>query len=359
MSQQIRFCTTPDGVRLAYAVTGDGLPLIKVAHWLSHLEFDWNSPVWRHWLNELSRDNTLVRYDQRGCGLSDWDIRNLSFESQLLDLETVLDALDLDRFTLLGISHGASIAIAYATRHPQRVSQIVLYGGYARGRFIRTDNPSNVASAEMLLKLIRHGWGQENEAFRQVYTTLFIPGGTAEQARWFNDLQRLTTSPEIAAQLQTVSFSTDVREQAARVSVPALVIHAMHDAIVPFEEGRLMATLIPQARFVPLESQNHVLLEDEPAWSRFLAEVRAFLGAGEAATREVSSNGPALFPELTARERDVLILVAQGLDNSQIAAHLVVSEKTVRNHITHIYQKLMVKNRAQAIVLARQAHLGH
>jgi pimeloyl-ACP methyl ester carboxylesterase/DNA-binding CsgD family transcriptional regulator len=276
-----------------------------------------------------------------------------------VDLETVLDALKLERFSLLGISHGSSIAIAYAARHPERVSRIVLYGGYARGRFKRTDNPPHVAEAELLLKLIRHGWGQENEAFRQVYTTLFIPGGTAEQAHWFNDLQRLTTSPEIATQLQTVSFSTDVREQAARVSVPTLVLHGLLDAIVPFEEGRLTAALIPEARFVPLESQNHVLLEDEPAWGRFLAEVRAFLGADEAAPRKVAPNDPAVVPELTARERDVLDLIAKGLDNSQIAADLVVSEKTVRNHITHIYQKLMVKNRAQAIVLARQAHLGH
>jgi pimeloyl-ACP methyl ester carboxylesterase/DNA-binding CsgD family transcriptional regulator len=357
MQQHIRFCTTVDGVRLAHAVTGQGPPLVKVAHWLSHLEFDWNSPVWRHWLTELSRYNTLIRYDQRGCGLSDWEVNNFSFESQLLDLKTVLDALNLERFALLGISHGSSIAIAYALRHPQRVSHLILYGGYARGRFKRTDNPPHVEEAEVLLRLIQHGWGQENDAFRQVYTTLFIPGGSAEQARWFNDLQRLTTSPDIAAQLQTVAFSTDVQEQASRLQVPTLVLHGLHDAIVPFAEGRLAAALIPNARFVPLESHNHVLLEDEPAWGRFVAAVRSFLGVG-ADTPNPPAPAQPLFPELTRRERDILELIAQGLANDQIAARLVVSEKTVRNHISHIYQKLMVKNRAQAIVLARQAQMG-
>ncbi len=357
MQQQIRFCETPDGVRIANAVTGQGPPLVKVAQWLSHLEFDANSPVWSHWLSELSRYHTLVRYDQRGCGLSDWDVNNLSFETQILDLETVVDALNLERFPLLGISHGTAIAIAYAVRHPERVSQLVLYGGYVRGREKRSDSPQQIESARVLLGLIRHGWGQENHAFRQVYTTMFIPGGTAEQARWFNDLQRLSTSPEIAAQLQAISFSTDVYHLASQLRVPTLVLHGYQDAIVPFSEGRLAAAVIPGARFVPLDSQNHVLLADEPAWGRFLAEVRSFLGV-EAETSAPSTPEQPVFPELTPREREVLGLIASGLDNTQIAERLVVSHKTVRNHISHIFEKLMVKNRAQAIVLARQAGLG-
>lgn len=358
MQQHIRFCTTGDGVRLAYATAGQGPPLVKVANWLSHLEFDWNSPVWRHWLVELSRDHTLVRYDQRGCGLSDWEVRNLSFESQVRDLEQVVEALNLDRFALFGLSHGVSIAIDYAVRHPEKVSHLILYGGYVRGRAKRADNPQQVAQAEMLLGLIRHGWGQENHAFRQVYTTLFIPGGTAEQARWFNDLQRFSTSPAIAAELQTVSFATDVSDLAGQLQVPTLVLHGQQDAIVPFEEGRLTAARIPGARFVPLESGNHILLEDEPAWGRFLAEVRSFLSVGADPTAPPASAQP-VFPELTPREHDVLALIAQGLDNAQIAARLVVSQKTVRNHISHIFQKLAVRNRAQAIVLARQAGMGH
>jgi pimeloyl-ACP methyl ester carboxylesterase/DNA-binding CsgD family transcriptional regulator len=357
MQQQIRFCTAPDGTRIAYATTGQGPPLVKVAHWLSHLEFDWNSPVWKHWLSELSRFHTLVRYDQRGCGLSDWEVNDLSFESQVHDLETVLDTLQLERFPLLGISHGASIAIAYANRHPQRVSHLVLYGGYVRGRSKRTDNPNQVQDAEVLIGLIKHGWGQENNAFRQVYTTMFIPGGTAEQARWFNDLQRLSTSPDIAARLQAEAFVTDVFAQASQLKVPTLVLHGLHDAIVPFSEGRLMATLIPGARFVPLESQNHVLLDDEPAWNRFLSEMRAFPGVGADTPDQAPSRQP-VFPELTSRERMVLELIAQGLDNAQIAEQLVVSQKTVRNHISHIFQKLRIRNRSQAIVLARQSGMG-
>jgi pimeloyl-ACP methyl ester carboxylesterase/DNA-binding CsgD family transcriptional regulator len=357
MQQQIRFCTTTDGVRIAYATTGQGPPLVKVANWLSHLEFDWNSPVWRHWLSELSRDHTLVRYDQRGCGLSDWEVATITFEKQVQDLELVVETLKLDRFALLGISHGASIAIAYAEQHPEKVSHLVLYGGYVRGRSKRTDNPAQLEDAEVLLGLIRHGWGQESHAFRQVYSTLLVPGGTAEQARWFNDLQRLSTSPEIAARLQTVSFSTDVSDLAGKLKVSALVLHGLQDATVPFAEGRLTATLIPNARFVPLESQNHVLLEDEPAWGRFLAELRAFLGVGADQPEQAPPAQP-VFPELTPREREVLELIAQGLDNAQISERLVVSQKTLRNHISHIFQKLMVRNRAQAIVLARQAGMG-
>jgi pimeloyl-ACP methyl ester carboxylesterase/DNA-binding CsgD family transcriptional regulator len=358
MQQQIRFCTTQDGARIAYAVSGSGPPLVKAANWLSHLEFDWNSPVWRHWVTELSRYNTLVRYDQRGCGLSDWDVDILSFDAQVQDLKTVVDTLNLDRFALLGLSHGTAVAIAFAERFPEKVSHLVLFGGYARGRYYRTDNPQQVKSAEILLGLIRHGWGQENAAFRQVYTTLFIPGGTPEQILWFNDLQRLTTSPEIAERLQTVSFSTNVVDKASRLKVPTLVLHALQDAVVPFSEGRLIASLIPGARFVPLEGQNHVMLEDEPAWGRFLAEVRSFLGVGADAPDQPPSMQP-VFPELTSREREVLELIAQGLDNAEIAERLVVSQKTVRNHTTHIFQKLMVRNRAQAIVLSRQAGMGH
>jgi pimeloyl-ACP methyl ester carboxylesterase/DNA-binding CsgD family transcriptional regulator len=357
MSQQIRFCTNQDEVRIAYSVTGQGTPLVKVANWLSHLEFDWNSPVWRHWIIELSRYNTLVRYDQRGCGLSDWEVDDMSFETWIGDLERVVGTLELERFPLLGISHGAAVAIAYAVRHPEKVSHLILYGGYMRGRNKRMDNPQQLELAETLVSLIKHGWGQENHAFRQVYTTMFIPGGTTEQINWFNDLQRLSSSPEVAARLVEESFDTDVTELASQVQTPTLVLHGIKDSVVPFSEGRLMAARIPGARFVQLESQNHVLLEDEPAWSRFLAEVRTFIGVGSDAYDQPRLD-KTIFPELTSQERIVLGLIAQGYDNAQIAERLVVSQKTVRNHITHIFQKLAVKNRAQAIVLARQAGIG-
>lgn len=275
MEQDIRFCTAPDGVRLAYATVGQGPPLVKAAHWLSHLEFDWDSPVWRHWWTELSRHHTLIRYDARGCGLSDWNVEDFSFEAWVQDLETVVEALGLERFPLLGISQGGPGAIAYAVRHPEKVSHLILYGTFGRGRARR--DPHQAEVAETLHSMMRVGWGQDNPAFRQVFTTLFVPEATTEQMRWFNDLQRLTTSPENAIRIRETSNVIDVRDLAPRVTVPTMILHARGEAGVPFEEGRQLATRIPGARLVPLEGNNHILLEDEPAWTRFLHEVRAFL----------------------------------------------------------------------------------
>ena len=275
--QQIRFCTAPDGVRIAYATVGAGPVLVKTANWLSHLEYDWNSPVWRHWLTGLSERHTLVRYDRRGCGLSDWDVEDMSLEARLRDLETVLTALKLDRFTLMGLSGGGSAAIAYAVRHPEKVSHLVLYGSYARGRLKRELTPEQIEEVKTLRQIMQIGWGKENAAFRQVYTTLFIPDGTPEQTHWFNELQRISTAPEVAVRIATADWSDDLTDLARQVAVPTLVLHVREDAVVPFEEGRRLAALIPGARFVSLESKNHILLESEPAWQRFLAEVHHFL----------------------------------------------------------------------------------
>jgi pimeloyl-ACP methyl ester carboxylesterase/DNA-binding CsgD family transcriptional regulator len=348
--QQIRFCTGHDGVRIAYATSGSGAPLVKVANWLSHLEYDWESPVWTPLLAELSRDRRLIRYDERGCGLSDWNVEDLTFEAWVRDLETVVDAAGVGRFPLLGISQGASIAVVYAVRHPERVTHLVLHGGYARGRLRRNPTPLQREEAEMMSKLAELGWGQENPAFRQFFTTQFIPDGTAEQHRWFNELERISTSPANAGRFLRQFSEIDVVDYLPRVTCPALVLHATRDARVPFDEGRLMASLIPDARFVSLESNNHLLLESEPGWRRWLDEVRAFL-AGPATL------DPA-FARLTQRERALLELIAQGRDNTQIAALLGLSGKTVRNHITNIFTKLEVDNRARAIVLARNAGFG-
>lgn len=350
MKQQIRFCTTADGVRLAYATAGEGPPLVKVASWMSHLEFDWTSPVWRHWISELSRDHTYLRYDERGCGLSDWEVPELSFEAWVRDLETVVDTVGVERFPLLGLSQGGPIAIAYAVRHPERVSHLILHGAYARGWLKRNITPQQRKEAETMAELAELGWGKENPAFRQFFTTQFIPDGTPEQHRWWNELERVTTSPENAARFMRVFNEIDVAEIAPAVSCPTLVLHTTRDTRVPFDEGRLIASLIPGARFVPLESRNHVLLENEPAWQQWLAEVRGFLPAGSA--------GDTAFAGLTPRERDLVELIAQGLDNAQIAARLTLSEKTVKNHITSIFVKLEVENRSQAIVLAREAGFG-
>jgi pimeloyl-ACP methyl ester carboxylesterase/DNA-binding CsgD family transcriptional regulator len=347
--QQIRFCTAPDGVRIAYAISGEGPPLLKAANWLNHLEYDWESPVWRRWLETVSRRHTLIRYDERGCGLSDWDVEDLSFEAWVRDLETVVQAVGLERFPLLGSSQGAPIAIAYAVRHPERVSRLLLHGSYARGLLKRNPTPEKRAEVEAMSKLAEVGWGQENPAFRQIFTTLFIPDGTPEQHKWFNELERVSTSPAMAARFFRVLHDIDVSDLAPKVACPTLVSHSRSDARVPFAEGRLVAGLIPGARFVPLESRNHIVLEHETEWKRWLEEMLAFLADGAAS---------GAFAALTPRERELVDLIAQGLDNAQCAARLGMSDKTVRNHVTHLYSKLEIENRARLIVLAREAGFG-
>jgi pimeloyl-ACP methyl ester carboxylesterase len=273
----VRFCTASDGTRIAYASVGQGLPpLVKTANWLNHLEYDWESPVWSPLFQALAGEHQLVRYDARGNGLSDWDIPNLSFDAFVHDLETVVEAVGLKRFALLGISQGAAISIAYAVRHPERVSHLVLYGSFARGRKKR-GSPTESANSDAIITLIRQGWGQENPAFRQLFTSLFIPEGTEEQRTWFNDLQRITTSPENAARLRQTVDDIEVTELLGRVKTPTLVLHCRGDAVQPFDEGRRLAAGIPGARFIALQGRNHIPLNGEPAWSRLVQEIHEFL----------------------------------------------------------------------------------
>lgn len=301
-------------------------------------------------MNELSRDHTLLRYDERGCGLSDWNVADLSFEAWVRDLEAVVNAAGMERFVLLGISQGASIAVDYAVRHPERVSHLVLHGGYARGRLKRLASPALREEAETMIKLAELGWGQQDPAFRQFFTTQFIPDGTPTQHKWFNELERISTSPANAARFMREFNEIDVTALLPKVACPTIVFHSTRDMRVPFEEGRLIAGLIPDARFVPIESNNHLLLETEPGWQRWLEEMHAFLPAGQIVSP--------VFASLTPRERELVELIAQGRDNAQIAAALDLAEKTVRNHITSIFAKLEVENRARAIVRARQAGFG-
>ncbi len=278
LEQEIRFCTARDGVQIAYATVGQGPPIVKAPNWLNHLEYDWQSPIWRHLLIDLAREHTLVRFDQRGNGLSDWEVADISHEAFVLDLESVVDALGLERFALVGISQGCAISIRYAVRNPERVSRLVLYGGYARGRMKRgSAELEQQAAAEQVL--IRQCWGQDNPAFRQFFTSKFLPDGTPEQMAWFNELQRITTSPENAARIRASNDLVDVAELLPQIAVPTLVLHCRNDAVAPFDEGRRMAAMIPDSRFVALEGKNHLILEDEPAWPRFIEEVRAFLAA--------------------------------------------------------------------------------
>ena len=353
LHQSIRFCTTHDGLRIAFATTGVGSPRVRVVHFLTHLDYDLDSPVWRPWLTELSRDGALLRYDGRGSGLSDRTSAPLSLDAWVADLEAVVDAAGLERFSLFGCSQGGAVAVAYADRHPERVSSIVILGGYARGLMRRDPTPNQIREFKLLLDMIEVGWGRDNPAFRQVFTSLFIPEGTPEQLSWFNELERLTTSPEHAARTIAAFGQIDVSEMAARIVCPTLVLHARGDARVPFEEGRRFAGLIPGARFVPLESRNHVLLESEPAFAHSFGEINAFLRANDPSPRPSSA-----FSDLTPRERELLELLAHGLDNLQISAHLNLTEKTVRNKVSAVFDKLDVATRSQAIVRAREAGFG-
>jgi pimeloyl-ACP methyl ester carboxylesterase/DNA-binding CsgD family transcriptional regulator len=351
--QDIRFVRADDGTRLALASHGVGPTLVKTATWLSHLEADRASPVWRHLLDGLARGHRFVRYDERGCGLSDWQVPSLAFERWVDDLHCIVQAQGPAPVALLGVSQGAAVAIAYAARHPERVSRLVLHGGYARGRSRRGLGPAAEREGELMCQLAEIGWGREEDAFRQFFTSQFIPGGTPEQHRWFNDLQRLSTSPSNAAQLMREFNTIDVTAELGQVRCPTLVLHSQGDLRVPFDEGRLIAGGIPGARFVPIASHNHLLLEQEPGWAQWLAEVQGFLaptGEGGTAAGDLAA--------LTPRQNELVELMAQGRDNAQIAAVLGVAEKTVRNHITAIFSRLEVENRAQAIVLARKAGFG-
>jgi pimeloyl-ACP methyl ester carboxylesterase len=277
MEQQIHFCTTDDAVRIAYATVGEGPPLVKAANWLSHLEFDWSSPIWRHLLAEFARDHTFIRYDERGNGLSDWNVADLSFEAWVEDLEAVVEAAGVDRFPLLGISQGGAVAIAYAVRYPERVSQLILYGAYAQG-WARRESPEEIERRQAQLTLVKLGWGKDNPAFRQIWTTLYAPDATPEQQQSFNDLQRVSTSPDNAVKLMNVMANIDVAKLLPQVRVPTLVLHCRDEAGVPFEQGRLLAASIPGAQFVPLSGRNHLLLEGDSSWGKFVGEVRRFLG---------------------------------------------------------------------------------
>ena len=299
--QQIRLCTTSDGTRIAYATSGAGPPLVKVANWMSHLEFDWRSPVWRHWIAELSRDHTLVRYDERGCGLSDRDVQvqDYSVDTWVRDLESVVDALELERFPLLGISQGGPVAIAYAVRHPERVSKLILYGAYLKGRAARATTQDEIDENEALITLSRLWWGRDDSSFLQIFARRFVPEGSAEHQRWFNDLCRVSTSAENAARFRRAFSQIDVAHLLDKLSLPVIVLHAIDDQSVPIEQGRMLAAGITGAKFVPLNSKNHVLLEDEPAWPRFLDEVRTFLGVAPGrASGDADSVHAILFTDL-------------------------------------------------------------
>ncbi len=276
--QDITFCRAPDGVSLAIGRSGSGPVLLKTANWLNHLEFDWQSPIWSPLFSRLSESTTLIRYDGRGSGLADRDVEDISFDGFLRDLDAVTATVSEERFAVLGLSQGVAAAIAYAVRHPKRVSCLVLYGGYAQGRN-RSGNDADREKGKALLALIRQGWGDEGSAFMRAFSSIYLPNGTPEQIRWFAEMQRAATSGELAARLRAACDDIDVTDLLSQVRVPTLVIHARHDNVVPYAQGRLLAASIPGAKFVTLETENHVPLPGDPAWEKLLGEIQAFAAA--------------------------------------------------------------------------------
>lgn len=340
VTQEVRFCRADDGVRIAWARHGAGPPLLIVSCWLSHLQHDWQSPVWRHFLDDLGDIATVVRYDERGFGLSEWDVADFSLERRLADLETLVEATGLDRFAVLGMSGGAPVALAYAHAHPERVSRMVLYGGMATGGLQQGDD----AAEEAFLAMIRAGWARPDPLFRRVFTSSFIPGANEEQMRWMDELQRTSTNTENAVCSRIARHQVDVAPLLAEVVVPTLVLHAEGDRVAP-DWGPKLAAEIPDARLVMLESANHVLLAEEPAWPVFRQEVAAFLG---------EERGAVPVSNLSAREREILLLAADGLDNAAIAGELTLSVRTVERHFQNVYLKLGLSGRtARAAAVAR------
>jgi pimeloyl-ACP methyl ester carboxylesterase len=280
-NQRIRFCRAPDGTRIAFASTGSGYPLLRAGHWLTHLEHDWNSPVWRPFLDRMGQDFAVTRYDQRGNGLSDWDIDEFSLDRFVDDLEAVADSAGLGRFALYGTSQGAPIAVAYAVRHPERVSHLILHGGYVKGRMLRVSREER-EQGEALLTLIRHGWGKPGSPFIQAFSSIYIPAGTREQIASLTELQRLTTSPDNAARIRAAVDEFDVGDLIDRIAVPTLVIHARDDGVQPLDQGRELAAGINNAEFVMLDSPNHTILEQESAFEVLFRSIAHFVKEDEA-----------------------------------------------------------------------------
>jgi pimeloyl-ACP methyl ester carboxylesterase/DNA-binding CsgD family transcriptional regulator len=336
--QDIRFTTTTDGVQLAMASYGKGSPIVKAAMWLTHIEHDLDSPPHRQWIEELSRGHTFVTYDARGCGLSSRNPADISLDAWVSDLETVVNALKLETFPLIGFSQGAAVAMAYAAKHPGRVSRLVLFGAFVTSYFTtRNPDPGIAEEAEMLIKLMELGWGKNSPAFRQVFVAKFVPNATAEQQRSFDEYQRLTATPDVAARAFRAMCHINAKEAARSVKCPTLVFHSRGDQVIHFEQGRKVAALIPGARFVPVDSENHLPYETEACWPAIVQELRVFLGEQRAPAR------------LTGRQLEVLRQVAAGQTEKQIARELDLSPRTVEMHVAGAMKSLGCATRAEAV----------
>ena len=346
---QVRFCRSADGVRIAYATHGEGPPLVVNSCWLSHLQYDWQSPVWRHFLTDLGGIATMTRYDERGFGLSDWDATDYRLEARIADLEAVVAAAGHRRFALLGMAQGGPVAIAYAHRNPDRVSRLILYGAFAAG----VRSADDQALQDTFTQMIRVGWARPDALFRRVFTNMMIPGATEEQMHWIDELQRTSTAAEVLIAARTDRIKTDVTDLLHEIRVPTLVLHSRRDRMVDYAEARLVASSVPGAQMVTLDSDNHIVLSDEPSWGVFMAEVSAFLKQ-EASPADVANVSATQV--LTERELDVLALAAEGLDNSDIAERLALSVRTVERHLSNTYLKLGVSGKVARVAAVAQLY---
>ncbi len=358
-AQEIRFCKSRDGTRIAYATCGSGPPLVWIGHWIRHLNHDWESPVWRPWLRFLTSRFKVLRFDWRGCGLSDREGVSFSLQKHVEDLEAVVESAGFEQFFVLASAAGAMSSIQFAAQNPARATRLVLLGSQTQGRIprgkVRGLTAHQVVEQHSHQKLMERLWTEERAVYGKFYVAVHMPDASPEQLRAQDDLLRTTTTRDNALKLLQAFQEADVLEFVPRVRCATLVMHAQDDAIVPFDEGRRVSSLVPGARFAPLESRNHVLLEGEPAWQHFIDAITDFLPASAAGS---SAMRDAFVGNLTKREHQVLELLAQGLDNRTIAAALSVSEKTVRNQVSTIFSKVGVGNRAQAVARARDAGLG-
>ncbi len=353
LPQTVRFCRSADGVRIAYASYGQGPPLLISTCWLSHLEYDLESPVWRHFVEDLGEVATLIRFDERGHGLSDWQVPDFAFESRIADLEAVVEAAGLDRFALLGMAQGGPVAIAYAHRHPDQVSRLILHGS---GAATLSGSPDSAQLDDVFTRMIEVGWARPEGRFRRVFTDMLIPGATPEQMTWVDALMRTSTSTENAVEFRCQRRNVDVTALLTALDVPTLVLHARGDQMVDLANGRLLAAGIPGARLVTLESNNHVLLADEPAWPVFRREVTEFVATdrepAHPSARTTGHAAPHALNSLTTRDLEVLRLVANGQDNRDIAEALSLSPRTVERHLQTIYRKLERTGSAQRTAAA-------
>jgi len=347
----IRFATTEDNVRLAWSVSGDGPPLVKAANWLTHLEYDRKSVVWSHWQRFLEQHFSYYRYDERAIGMSQQQVKDLSSSTWAPDLECVINAAKPEKpFVLLGISQGCGPALTYAANHPENVSKLIIYGGYLQG-WARRD-AEEARRREAVRELVELGWGTSNPVFRRLYTSMFMPDGTEQQLAWFDEMCAKSTTPELAARLMGEQGHADFSDLPEQITVPTLVMHCREDCVVPYSQGVEIASRIPDAEFVQLDSRNHILLENDLAWEAFREIFLDFTGCASAAE-------DAAFASLSDRERDVLRQITNGHNNAEISDRLFISVKTVKNHITSIFEKLGVSNRSQAIVKARDGRFVH